>query len=32
MPFCGRKEGEQMHVYYVGESTGERSGGFIASQ
>lgn len=32
MPFCGRREGEQMHVCYVGESTGERSWGFVTSQ
>lgn len=32
MPFCARREGEQMHVCYVGESMGERSRGFVASQ
>lgn len=32
MPFWGRREGEQMCVHYVGESTGERSWGFVASQ
>lgn len=31
-PFCGRREGEQIHVCCVGESTGERSWGFVAFQ
>lgn len=31
-PFSGRREGEQIHVCCVGESTGERSWGFVAFQ
>lgn len=32
MPSCGRKEGEQIRVHCVGESTEERSWGFVTSQ
>lgn len=31
-PFSGRREGEHVHVCCGGESTGERSWGFVALQ